>query len=43
MNTLINVPSRGLEPLRAKAHYVLNVARLPIPPRGRARTIITKE
>lgn len=29
------VGMRGLEPPRAKAHYVLNVARLPIPPHPR--------
>lgn len=26
------MPQEGLEPPRAYAHYVLNVARLPIPP-----------
>ena len=30
----VYVPSRGLEPLQAKAYSVLNAARLPISPRG---------
>ncbi len=28
----MKMPKVGFEPTRAKAHYALNVARLPIPP-----------
>ena len=31
------VRARGFEPLRAEAHQDLNLARLPVPPRPRAR------
>lgn len=34
LSLLIVVPTIGLEPTRPYGHYILNVARLPIPPRG---------
>ena len=33
---LVLVPETGIEPARPYGHYILNVARLPIPPPGQA-------
>ena len=33
----VTVPGTGLEPARESSHYTLNVARLPVPPSGRAQ------
>ena len=37
------VPQAGLEPARAKAHKILSLARLPIPPPRHKRVQIVKK
>jgi|YelNatPaOPRAMG01_1025707.scaffolds.fasta_scaffold30032_5 hypothetical protein len=38
----MRMPKVGFEPTRAKAHYALNVARLPIPPLRRSIKILPR-